>query len=45
MHQLDYSITDLAQRQALVDTILKENPNPSPKYLDILADYFISGSS
>ena len=45
MHQLDYSITDLAQRQALVDTILKENPNPSSKYLDILADYLISGSS
>lgn len=41
---LDYTITDLATRQELVNEILQEDPNPSPKYLEILADYLIGSS-
>lgn len=39
--KLDYTITDVEQRKKIVDQALTENPNPSPKYLDILADYLV----
>lgn len=38
---LDYSITDPQKRKAIVDDILKKNPNPSKQYLEILSDYII----
>ena len=39
--KLDYSIQSPEERNALVQQILAETPNPSPKYLEILADYLV----
>lgn len=41
MIKLDYSIQSPEERNALVQQILAETPNPSPKYLEILADYLV----
>ena len=41
MIKLDYSISSPEERNELVKEILKENPNPNEKYLEILADYLI----
>lgn len=45
MYKLDYSITSPQERKALVDKILKENPNPSKQYLEILSDYIVFAMS
>ena len=37
--KLDYTIQSPEERKKLVEEILKENPNPSEKYLEILGDY------
>ena len=39
--KLDYTIESPEERKALVEKIIKENPDLSPNYLDILADYLI----
>ena len=39
--KLDYSLETPEERNALVQKILEENPNPSDNYLEILADYLI----
>ena len=39
--KLDYTLTSKEDRLALVNKILEENPDPSPSYLEILADYLI----
>ena len=39
--KLDYSLSSPAERNELVKKILKENPDPGEKYLEILADYLI----
>lgn len=39
--KLDYTLESPEERKELVEQILKETPNPSPKYLEILADYLI----
>lgn len=39
--KLDYSIQSPEERKELVEKILEENPNPSPQYLEILADYLV----
>ena len=36
---LDYTIETPEERKKLVEQILAENPNPSPAYLETLADY------
>lgn len=41
--KLDYTISSPEERNELVKKILEENPDPSPKYLEILADYLIMG--
>ena len=41
MIKLDYSIQSPEERNELVKKILEENPNPSPKYLEILTDYLV----
>ena len=41
MIKLDYSIQSPEERNELVKRILEENPNPSEKYLEILADYLV----
>lgn len=41
MIKLDYSLESPEERNELVKKILEENPNPSPKYLEILADYLV----
>ena len=41
MIKLDYSLQTPEERNELVQQILKENPNPNDKYLEILADYLI----
>ena len=41
MIKLDYSIESPEERNQLVYQILEENPNPNPKYLEILADYLV----
>lgn len=41
MIKLDYSLTSPEERNELVKKILEENPDPNPKYLEILADYLI----
>lgn len=38
---LDYTLEKPEERVALVNKILEENPNPSPKYLEVLGDYLI----
>ena len=39
--KLDYTIKSLQERQELVKKLLEEDPNPSPAYLEILADYLV----
>ena len=39
--KLDYTIESPEERKALVEKIIAENPNLTPKYLEILADYMI----
>lgn len=39
--KLDYSIESPEERKALVEKILEETPDPSPAYLEILADYLV----
>lgn len=39
--KLDYSLKTVEERKALVEQILIENPNPNPKYLEILSDYLV----
>ena len=41
MTKLDYSIESPEERNELVKKILEENPNPSEKYLEVLADYLV----
>lgn len=41
MIKLDYSIESPEERKALVEKILEETPDPSPAYLEILADYLV----
>ena len=41
MIKLDYSLETPEERNALVQKILAETPDASPKYLEILADYLI----
>lgn len=41
MIKLDYSLQTPEERNALVEKILADNPNPSEKYLEILADYLV----
>lgn len=41
MIKLDYSLKTPEERKVLVEKILKENPDPSPSYLEILADYLV----
>ena len=41
MIKLDYSLQTPEERNELVKKILEENPNPSEKYLEILADYLV----
>ena len=41
MIKLDYSIESPEERKALVEKILEENPEPTPQYLEILADYLV----
>ena len=39
--KLDYTLTTPEERVKLVEQILKENPDPNDKYLEVLADYLI----
>lgn len=39
--KLDYTLEDPEQRNELVKNILAETPDPSPAYLEVLADYLI----
>lgn len=41
MIKLDYTLETPEERKALVDKILSETPNPSSKFLELLADYLI----
>lgn len=41
MLKLDYTLTSPEERKQLVEKILEENPNPSPAYLETLADYLV----
>ena len=41
MIKLDYTIESPEERNELVKQILAENPDPNPKYLEILADYLV----
>ena len=41
MLKLDYRLKTIEERNELVHKILEENPNPSEKYLEILADYLV----
>ena len=41
MIKLDYSLQSPEERAKLVEQILEENPQPSEKYLEILADYLV----
>lgn len=41
MIKLDYTIESPEERNELVKQILAENPNPNPRYLEILADYLV----
>ena len=42
--KLDYTLTDPQERNALVNQILSETPDPTPAYLDALADLDIDDS-
>jgi len=39
--KLDYSLKTPEERKKLVEQILEETENPSPQYLEILANYLI----
>jgi ABC-type molybdate transport system substrate-binding protein len=39
--KLDYTLDNPEDRNKLVQEILKENPEPNDKYLEILADYLV----
>jgi len=39
--KLDYTLNTPEERLELVNKILEENPNPEPRYLEILADYIV----
>jgi hypothetical protein len=39
--KLDYTLNTPEERNKLVQQILEENPDPNPKYLEILADYLV----
>ena len=39
--KLDYTIQSPEERKELVEKILEENPNPTPRYLEIMADYLV----
>ena len=39
--KLDYTLETPKQRNELVKNILAETPDPSPAYLEVLADYLI----
>lgn len=41
MIKLDYSLSTPEERNKLVEEILAETPDPSEKYLEILADYLV----
>ena len=41
MIKLDYSLSTPEERNKLVEEILAETPDPSDKYLEILADYLV----
>lgn len=41
MTKLDYSLQTPEERNELVEQILAEDPDPSEKYLEVLADYLI----
>mgnify|MGYP003558602654 CR=1 FL=1 len=41
MIKLDYSLETPEERKELVEKILNEVEDPTPKYLEILADYLI----
>ena len=39
--KLDYTLDTPEERKELVEKILEENPEPSDRYLEILADYLV----
>ena len=39
--KLDYTLNTPEERKELVEKILEENPEPSDRYLEILADYLV----
>lgn len=41
MTKLDYTLESPEERKQLVEKILEEAPNPSPQYLESLADYLV----
>lgn len=41
MIKLDYTITSPEERKELVEQILKENPDPTPYYLEKMTDYLV----
>ena len=41
MIKLDYTLESPEERKALVEQIIAENPNLTPKYLEILGDYLV----
>ena len=41
MIKLDYTLNSPQERLKLVEQILEETPNPTPAYLEILADYLV----
>ena len=41
MIKLDYTIESPEERKALVEKIIAENPDLTPRYLEILADYLV----
>ena len=41
MIKLDYTLESPEERKQLVEKILEECPNPTPQYLEILADYLV----
>ena len=42
MKKLDYSLKTPEERMALIKEILAETPNPTPQYLEYLADYALA---
>ena len=41
MIKLDYTIESPEERKALVEKIIAENPDLTPGYLEVLADYLV----